>query len=91
MKEQTRRATKYLALAIIFGVCLLCSAFILIDSYETTCNAGCSDNNYTETFGIANEWYGAVIFSLLYLIALYLFIYPEDKKSYKITKLFIHC
>ena len=91
MKEQTRRELKYLALMIIFVVCLICSTLLLVSSNETTCDTICSDNDYTETFGINHGWYGIVIFTILYFLSFYLFIYPEDKKSYRIIKRFIHC
>ena len=85
MKEQTRRDIKYLTLAIIFATCLICST-LLIDSSKTTCELNCLSNDYTETFGINHGWCGFIIFSLLYLLSLYLFIYPEDTKSYKRIK-----
>ena len=90
MKEQTKRELKYLALVIIFGACLYCSVLLLTSSSETTCDTSCANNNYTETFGVANGWYGIIIFTILYFLSLYLFIYPKDKKSYRIIKRFIH-
>ena len=90
MKEQIRRELKYLALIIIFVACLLCSVNLLTDTSETTCDTSCSDNDYTETFGINHGWYGIIIFSILYFLSFYLFIYPEDKKSYKIIKRILH-
>ena len=94
MKEQTRRELKYLTLIIIFGACLFCSALLLGGSNETTCDTNCAENDYTKTFGINNGLYGIIIFSILFLIAFYLFykenICPENKKSYKKLKLFIN-
>ena len=89
MKEQTRRKIKYITLMIIFLVCITCSALLVIDS-EKVCETNCSDNDYTETYGINHGWYGIVILSLFLFISLYLFIYPKDKKSYERLKSFMN-
>ena len=89
-KEKTKRTIKYWALVLIFTVCLFCSIALTSNASETICDTGCSDNNYTETLGIANGQYGIIIFTILILISSYLFIYPEDKKSYKRIKLLLH-
>ena len=82
MKEQTRRKIKYITLMIIFMVCIACSALLVIDS-EKICKTDCTDNEYKETFGINNGWYGAIIFTTLFMLAFRLFAYPKDNIKVK--------
>ncbi len=89
MKEQIRREIKYLALAIIFAIGIICSLYLLPDSSDPFCEIDCSDNDYKETFGINNGWYGIVIFTILLFLSTYLFLCPEDCKSYRRIKLIL--
>ena len=82
MKEQTRRELKYITLMIIFMVCITCSALLVIDS-EKVCKTNCTDNEYKTTLGINNGWYGAVIFTTLFMLAFRLFAYPKDNTKVK--------
>ena len=87
-KEQTKREIKYLILIILFTTFIVCSIYLLPDS--TSCEIDCSDNDYKETFGINNGWYGIIIFSILWSLSYYLFLCPEDCKSYKRLKSIVY-
>lgn len=87
MKEQTKRDIKYLSLIILFTTFIVCSIYLLPDS--TSCEINCDDNDYKETFGINHGWYGIIIFTILWLLSSYLFLCPQDCKSYKRLKLIL--
>ena len=61
---------------------IACSALLIIDS-EKVCKTDCTDNEYKETLGINNGWYGAIIFTILFMLALRLSIYPKDNTKVK--------
>ncbi len=89
MKERTRRDIKYLSLLILFATFIICSLYLLPDSSDPFCEIDCSDNDYKETFGINHGWYGIIIFTILWFLSAYLFLCPEDCKSYRRIKLIL--
>lgn len=76
---------KYIFLTILFVICFICSAILIINSFTTLCEIDCEDNDYKETFGIDNGWYGGIIFLVLGILSIL-----QSLKQTKIRKKIIN-